>query len=113
MFIRQAMARMGRDEGQFFEREWRRSEADRYMQSASKAARIEPAVRFHDLRHAYASLLVSAGVPIAFVAEALGHSDTRITSANYAHLAPSSVAESIRGALPRFADDAELNVVEL
>ena len=43
--------------------------------------------RFHDLRHTTASRLRHLGVPIEDVAEALGHSDTRVTQ-RYAHIAP-------------------------
>ena len=41
--------------------------------------------RIHDLRHTFASLLVSNGVPIYHVSQLLGHSDTKTTQ-KYAHL---------------------------
>jgi integrase len=44
-------------------------------------------VRFHDLRHSFASNLVSAGVPIVQVQHWLGHSSVSTTEI-YAHLAP-------------------------
>jgi len=40
-----------------------------------------------------------AGVPIAVIAEALGHSDERITRKHYAHLSPSYVRDAIRSGL--------------
>jgi len=49
--------------------------------------RVRP-LRFHDLRHTTASLLVSAGVPIMAVSRILRHSDIRVTSDVYSHLAP-------------------------
>lgn len=79
---------------------WGRSHQTRRMVEACKAARIEPAVTFHDLRHSYASALASAGVPLAMLAAALGHADTRMTSRHYAHLQPSAVADAIRKHLP-------------
>jgi integrase len=43
--------------------------------------------RFHDLRHDYASRLVTAGVDLYSVSKLLGHSDVAM-SQRYAHLAP-------------------------
>ena len=42
--------------------------------------------RFHDLRHATVSLLVSSGSGLSEVKELLGHSDVRLTSNTYTHL---------------------------
>lgn len=60
-----------------------------------------PRMRFHDLRHASASLLLSSGLPARAVADRLGHSTTRITQDTYAHLAPlqSEAAEQIERAI--------------
>jgi hypothetical protein len=38
------------------------------------------------------------GVPLAVIAEQLGHSDTRMTERHYAHLAPSYVGNTVRAA---------------
>lgn len=43
-------------------------------------------VRFHDLRHSYASLLLANGVPMKQIQEWLGHSDFSTTANIYAHL---------------------------
>jgi integrase len=45
-----------------------------------------PHVRFHDLRHGYASLLLAQGVPLRLVSEQLGHSTLTITADIYTHL---------------------------
>lgn len=45
-------------------------------------------VRFHDLRHTHASLLIMAGVPIKVVSERLGHSNPAFTMHTYQHLLP-------------------------
>jgi integrase len=45
-----------------------------------------PTMRFHDLRHGFASLAFAAGVPLKVVSEALGHSGIAITSQTYVHL---------------------------
>lgn len=41
-------------------------------------------LRFHDLRHTFATRMANAGVDIFTLAELLGHSDIRITK-RYAH----------------------------
>ena len=46
-------------------------------------------IRWHDMRHSFASNLVSSGVPIRQVQEWLGHSTMTMTM-RYAHLAPGS-----------------------
>jgi len=43
-------------------------------------------MRFHDLRHSCASLLLANGVPLKCIQEWLGHSDFTITANIYAHL---------------------------
>lgn len=43
-------------------------------------------MRFHDLRHSCASLLLACGIPLKQIQEWLGHSDFAITANTYAHL---------------------------
>ena len=43
-------------------------------------------IRFHDLRHTCASLLLKNGVPMKQIQEWLGHSDFSTTANIYAHL---------------------------
>ena len=47
-------------------------------------------IRFHDLRHSCASLLLSNGVPMKQIQEWLGHSDFSTTANIYSHLEYSS-----------------------
>lgn len=70
---------------------------DRF-EAARKAAGL-PHVRWHDLRHTYASWLVQAGQPLGAVRELLGHSTIAVTQ-RYAHLAPEHLRAAV-GALPR------------
>ena len=51
-------------------------------------------IRFHDLRHSCASLLVSNGVPMKQVQEWLGHSDFSTTANIYSHLEYSAKQKS-------------------
>jgi integrase len=43
-------------------------------------------LRFHDLRHGFASLLLAWGEPILYVSHQLGHSSAAFTLSTYAHL---------------------------
>ena len=43
-------------------------------------------IRFHDLRHSCASLLLANGVPLKHIQEWLGHSDFSTTANIYSHL---------------------------
>lgn len=43
-------------------------------------------IRFHDLRHTTATLLLKARVPLAVVQRILGHSSSTITAGVYGHL---------------------------
>lgn len=92
---------------------WYRVALVRAMRATCAAAKVRPAVTFHTLRHTYASHLVQAGVPLIFVAEALGHSDARMVTKHYGHLAPSHVADAIRAALPNFGRTSRGNVSDL
>ena len=47
-----------------------------------------PTVRFHDLRHHYASALIAAGCSVKVVQKALGHASATETLETYAHLWP-------------------------
>ncbi len=57
-----------------------------------------PDIHVHDLRHANASLLINAGVPVKFISEHLGHSNTKTTEDIYAHVY-NSTAEKVASAI--------------
>jgi len=78
--------------------QWKRSQQLRRMNDAFDRAKIDRTT-FHDLRRTYGARLARAGVPMAVIAEALGHKDERITRKHYAHLAPSYVSETVRAAI--------------
>jgi integrase len=75
---------------------WGKSHQRRPLLEACKAARIEPAIGFHILRHTWASHRVMAGMPLLAVAQVLGHADTRMVEKHYGHLAPSWIHEAVR-----------------
>lgn len=67
-------------------------------------------VRFHDLRHSYASLLLAAGVHPKIVSEALGHSTVGITLDLYSHVIPGLQEAAVRkldAVLPEVAERRE------
>jgi len=45
-------------------------------------------IRFHDLRHTYASLLISQNLPVKFIQGQMGHSSVKVTIDRYGHLMP-------------------------
>ena len=45
-------------------------------------------IRFHDLRHTFASLLLAKGAPITYVSRQLGHANPQITLGVYSHWIP-------------------------
>lgn len=55
-----------------------------------------PRVRFHDLRHSAASLLIAAGVELVEVSMLLGHSELRVTADLYSHLQKQTAARAAR-----------------
>jgi integrase len=55
-----------------------------------------PRVRFHDLRHSAASLLIAEGVELVEVSMLLGHSELRVTADLYSHLQKQTAAKAAR-----------------
>jgi integrase len=47
-----------------------------------------PAIRFHDLRHTAASIMLKHGIPVLTVSRILGHSKPSVTLDIYAHMIP-------------------------
>jgi len=59
----------------------------RALQHRISAAGL-PQMRFHDLRHAAATLMLALGIPLLEVSRALGHSQTSTTLDIYSHALP-------------------------
>lgn len=70
-------------------------------------------LRWHDLRHTYASLLIYKNVPIKFIQTQLGHSSIKMTMDRYGHLLPETCEQGINALDELFAEKevAELKVV--
>ena len=53
-----------------------------------------PVIRMHDIRHAHASILLGAGVPVPVVSRRLGHATVSMTLDVYSHVLPGMDAEA-------------------
>ena len=82
---------------------WGKSHQQPRMESTLKAAGIHRHIRFHDLRHTFATLLAMNGTSLQLIANQLGHSGTRMAEKHYAHFSPSYVATTIRANKPSYA----------
>jgi integrase len=60
---------------------------DKHWKPLLKKAGL-PDIRFHDLRHTCATLLLTKGVHPKIVSELLGHSSVTITLDTYSHVMP-------------------------
>ncbi len=64
-------------------------------------------MRFHDLRHSTATILVAMGVSLKVVQELLGHNTIAMTSDLYAYLLPSMQEDAMEQLDKKFRDDEE------
>ncbi|ERI92151.1 site-specific recombinase, phage integrase family [Clostridiales bacterium oral taxon 876 str. F0540] len=67
----------------------------RWMHPISKELNI-PKIRFHDLRHTHATLLLKVGANIKAVSERLGHTSVAMTLNTYSHLLPDMQKDAVR-----------------
>ena len=63
-----------------------------------------PAMRFHDLRHTAATLMLAAGEHPKVVQEMLGHSNISMTMDTYSHMLPTMQREAMEGLDNLFGD---------
>jgi len=65
----------------------------RALESVLKRAGLPP-IRFHDLRHSHATMLLTAGENPRVVQERLGHSQISLTLQTYSHVLPDLQTEA-------------------
>jgi integrase len=66
---------------------------------AARAAKLGLGrVRFHDLRHTHATLLLQVGVPVAAVSARLGHANAAVTLGIYSHATTDAEAAAAQAA---------------
>lgn len=85
----------------------------RHYKPAARRAGLDERLRFHDLRHTCASLLIAQGAHPKAIQERLGHSTIRLTLDRYGHLLPGlddrlrdGLDEAFRGAAELCQDPA-------
>ena len=67
----------------------------RLWRAALRAAGLRETIRWHDLRHTYASLSLLAAGNMKYIQAQLGHSGIQITMDRYAHLMPETRREAV------------------
>lgn len=64
--------------------------SERGLKRAKTKAKLDvpgkPVLRFHDLRHTYASAAIASGVDVVYLSRQLGHTDPSVTLDIYADL---------------------------
>ena len=56
------------------------------MALTPRSVGVSHSIRFHDLRHTAATLMLTEGVPLTTISKTLGHSGIAITADLYAHV---------------------------
>lgn len=60
----------------------------RHFKPAALRVGVDARVRFHDLRHSYAAMLIAQGAHPRAIMERMGHSSIQVTMDTYGHLFP-------------------------
>jgi integrase len=89
--IRQAPRRGAKEPVFYSPRTGDRLRGSSVTHALTKATGISP----HKLRHATATLMVRAGVPMRTVAEQLGHANPSLTARTYSHIAPDQLRDAV------------------
>ncbi|WP_238449070.1 tyrosine-type recombinase/integrase [Micromonospora sp. 4G55] len=92
--------------------EWSAEFTTEWEAVACVAAKAAGGMRFHDLRHAYATWLVTDGVPVNLVQRVMGHEQASTTLNRYTHT-PADYAARIWEAFTLPADDLLTPAAEL
>ena len=101
------LAELWQDQGLIFPNETNRplnpsNLCNRSFKRIKARTEVREDLRFHDLRHTCATLLLSEGVNAKIVSELLGHASITITLSTYSHVLPDtqdSTANAMEAAL--------------
>lgn len=77
---------------------------NRIFKPVLKLADLPLRLRFHDLRHSYASMLIHQDANIKYVQKQLGHANVQMTLNIYSHLLPDAGQETINKMESLFED---------
>lgn len=83
-----------------------------YRPAVLRAGVLSPGLKFHSLRHTYASICVAAGIPPLEIARFMGHAKVTTTLTAYAHLFEDDHADAM-DALGAMSKHHESNVIQL
>ena len=70
-------------------------------------------VRFHDLRHTHASLMLKQNVNPKIIQERLGHSSITVTMDTYGHLMPTMQTDAVQNFADLIKNARTLEAVEM
>ena len=82
-----------------------------HWREATKTSGLPP-IRFHDLRHTAASVLLACGVPLKAIQGMLGHASMSTTANTYAHLLPAvsrATADAAQAAFGRVSEPTAIS----
>jgi integrase len=77
----------------------------------AKAAGV-PVIRFHDLRHTHASILIARGAPVNLVQRRLGHSTAAFTLQQYSHVLPGQQRDEVQRVIDSCEAPVKLRAVQ-
>lgn len=76
----------------------------RWFKPLLEELKFDTSMRFHDLRHTYASIMLSAGVSYLYVCKQMRHSKPSVTLDIYAHFIPDANRQDVKIIGEKFSD---------
>jgi integrase len=86
----------------------RRAWYKRSFKPAVERAGLDPRLRFHDLRHTHAALLIAQGEHAKVIADRLGHARPTMTMDVYAHILPGLEEQAVSGLEATFSGNSKV-----
>ncbi len=83
----------------------------RYFKRVLRKAGLRD-IRFHDLRHTFASQLLCNGANILYVSQQLGHANPQITMRIYSHWIPNDNQREVMNRLPSLSNRGNSQAAE-